>query len=177
MRIRWWCWLGALSIGILGLDIVTAPVISFPIMFVIPVGLAARHLGRQAAIGLAVLLVVGRFGTAVALEPGLIPVWAAVVNASIRLVVLVGLAEMVALARQTRILAERVQTLEGIIPICAVCKRIRRPDGLWEQIEVYISKRSDAEFSHGLCEPCAHDRYGKYLPARDSGGAAAVAAP
>lgn len=171
-RIRWWCVLGLLSAGILGFDIVTAPYISFPFMFVVPVGLAAWRLNRAAAIGLAVLLVGGRLGTVIALEQESIPVWAALVNAGIRLAVLVGLAEMVAAAQQKRMLAARVQILEGILPICAFCKKIRRPDGVWEQIEVYVSKRSDAQFSHGFCEARAQEHYGKYFPAPEAKDAA-----
>ena len=176
-RIRWWCALALLSAGIIELDIVTAPYIHFPIMFVIPVGLGARYLGRGAAIGLAVILVGCRFGIAVTLERELIPMWAAAVNASIRLVVLVGLAEMVVVAQQKRILAGRVQVLEGILAICSFCKKIRRPDGTWDHVEVYVSERSNAQFSHSFCEACAREHYGQYVRSPDSKGAEPDAAP
>jgi hypothetical protein len=176
-RIRWWCALGLLSAGIIELDIVTAPYIHFPIMFVIPVGLGAWYLSRGAAIGFAVVLVGCRFGIVVALEREFIPVWAAAVNAGIRLVVLVGLAEMVSVALQKRILAERVQLLEGLLSICSFCKKIRRPDGMWDHIEVYVSERSNAQFSHGFCEACAREHYGEYLRSPDSKGAEPGAAP
>jgi diguanylate cyclase (GGDEF)-like protein len=48
-----------------------------------------------------------------------------------------------------------VKTLRGLIPICARCKRIRDDDGLWDQIETYISQHSEAVFSHGVCPECA----------------------
>lgn len=48
-----------------------------------------------------------------------------------------------------------VKTLRGLIPICARCKRIRDDDGLWDQIETYISQHSEAIFSHGVCPECA----------------------
>jgi hypothetical protein len=51
-------------------------------------------------------------------------------------------------------------TLEGILPICSFCKKIRRPDGEWEGLEVYISERSTAQFSHGLCTTCEREHYG-----------------
>jgi len=41
--------------------------------------------------------------------------------------------------------------LQGIIPICAKCKNIRDDQGAWNQMESYIKRRSEAEFSHGLC--------------------------
>ncbi len=53
-----------------------------------------------------------------------------------------------------------LKTLEGIIPICANCKGIRNGSGQWETIESYIQKRSDAEFSHGLCPDCDKELYG-----------------
>lgn len=170
-RIRWWSLLMLLSVGIIELDIVTARYIQFPVMFVIPVGLAARYLGRGAAIGLAVILVGCRFGIAVTLEREFIPIWAAAVNAGIRLVVFVGLAQMVVVAQQKRILAGRVQVLEGLLAICSFCKKIRRPDGTWDHVEVYVSERSNAQFSHSFCEACAREHYGQYLRAPDSKGA------
>ena len=57
-------------------------------------------------------------------------------------------------ARLSQALAE-VQTLQGFIPICARCKRIRDDDGYWGQIEAYVCKHSAAVFSHGVCPECA----------------------
>ncbi|MDR3671831.1 MAG: diguanylate cyclase [Holophaga sp.] len=48
-----------------------------------------------------------------------------------------------------------VKTLQGFIPICARCKRIRDDHGYWEQVEAYISRHSDAVFSHGVCPDCS----------------------
>ncbi|OGR08250.1 MAG: histidine kinase [Deltaproteobacteria bacterium RIFOXYD12_FULL_50_9] len=48
----------------------------------------------------------------------------------------------------------RVKTLEGLLPICAWCKKIRTDDGYWEQLEGYIQKHSNAQFSHGICNEC-----------------------
>lgn len=48
-----------------------------------------------------------------------------------------------------------VKTLNGFIPICACCKKIRSDDGYWKQLEQYIAERSDALFSHGLCPECS----------------------
>ena len=68
------------------------------------------------------------------------------------------------LALQER-LAERVKELEdaldsvkqlrGLLPICSYCKRIRADDQYWIQVESYIAERSNAQFSHGICPPCA----------------------
>ena len=52
-----------------------------------------------------------------------------------------------------------IKTLRGIIPICSICKKIRDDKGYWNQIEAYIQKHSDADFSHGICPECAAKHY------------------
>ena len=47
-----------------------------------------------------------------------------------------------------------VKRLQGLIPICSYCKRIRSDSNDWEQLESYISEHSEAQFSHGICPPC-----------------------
>jgi DNA-binding response OmpR family regulator len=47
-----------------------------------------------------------------------------------------------------------VKTLQGMLPICSYCKRIRADDQYWQQIESYIAERSEAQFSHGICPEC-----------------------
>jgi diguanylate cyclase len=67
-------------------------------------------------------------------------------------------------AERTRLLEEKVaqleaalaavKRLEGVIPICGVCKKIRDDKESWQQLEQYISEHSQAMFSHGLCPDC-----------------------
>ena len=52
-----------------------------------------------------------------------------------------------------------IRQLSGLLPICASCKRIRDGQGDWNQLETYISQRSGAKFSHGLCPECASRLY------------------
>ena len=54
----------------------------------------------------------------------------------------------------------KVKQLSGLLPICAACKKVRDDKGYWEQIESYIQKYSEAEFSHGLCPECSDQFYG-----------------
>ena len=54
---------------------------------------------------------------------------------------------------------DQIKTLRGLLPICASCKNIRNDRGYWEQIEVYIRDRSEAEFSHSICPDCAKKLY------------------
>lgn len=58
---------------------------------------------------------------------------------------------------------EQVRVLQGLIPICAHCKRIRDDKGYWNQLESYIRAHSHAEFSHGICPECTEKYYGEYL--------------
>jgi phosphoserine phosphatase RsbU/P len=63
-----------------------------------------------------------------------------------------------------RSLAERVVALEraladvhqlqGLLPICMYCKKIRSDGNYWQQVESYITQRSGATFSHGICPEC-----------------------
>ena len=56
----------------------------------------------------------------------------------------------------------RVKTLNGLLPICASCKKIRNDCGYWEQVETYIRSRSNAEFTHGICPDCVRSLYPEY---------------
>lgn len=51
-------------------------------------------------------------------------------------------------------LRRELKRLEGLLPICSYCKRIQDDRGEWNSLEVYITQRSDARFSHGICERC-----------------------
>ena len=59
----------------------------------------------------------------------------------------------------TNKLFRRIKYLEGILPVCASCKKIRDEQGHWQQIESFIRDRSDAEFSHSICPECAEKLY------------------
>jgi len=54
---------------------------------------------------------------------------------------------------------DRVKTLQGILPICMHCHKIRNDHQSWERIEKYISLHTDAQFSHGLCPECLEKHY------------------
>jgi K+-sensing histidine kinase KdpD len=51
----------------------------------------------------------------------------------------------------------QIRVLEGILPICMDCKKIRDEDGNWFRFENYISKHSEANFSHGYCPECGSE--------------------
>lgn len=47
-----------------------------------------------------------------------------------------------------------IEALKGIIPICSYCHKIRDDEGAWNQLEIYLSNHSGAQFSHGICPTC-----------------------
>ena len=56
-----------------------------------------------------------------------------------------------------------VKKLSGLLPICMHCKKIRDDQGYWKQMEEYLAKHSEAQFSHSICRECAE----KYYPDMD----------
>jgi hypothetical protein len=63
------------------------------------------------------------------------------------------------LADYERELSRQVRVLEGLLAICSFCKSIRNERGDWEHLESFISRRSEAEFSHGVCPSCGALHY------------------
>ena len=51
-------------------------------------------------------------------------------------------------------LTSKVNQLEGLLPICSYCKKIRDDQEEWRPVEQYINERSEASFSHGVCPEC-----------------------
>lgn len=52
-----------------------------------------------------------------------------------------------------------IQILRGLLPMCANCKKIRDNQGDWQPVEVYLSQRSEVEFTHGICPECKAKLY------------------
>jgi hypothetical protein len=152
----WWIGLGAV---LLWLDYPSGPGARFPLVYTIPVIIAAWYSGKWAALGLAVAVPLLRLAAlATPLSP---PDPIAFVLATLSrgvVVVLIGL-WFARLGELERDLERRVAVLEGLLPICSFCKNIRNETGQWERIETYISGRSEAQFSHGVCPSCRKIEY------------------
>jgi hypothetical protein len=56
---------------------------------------------------------------------------------------------------------KRLKSLEGLLPVCSFCKKIRVGEE-WVAIEHYVTEHSDAQFSHGFCPDCGEKYYGDY---------------
>lgn len=53
----------------------------------------------------------------------------------------------------------KIEKLPGLITVCANCKNIRDDEGSWRQIECYIFKHSEVDFTHSVCPICAKKLY------------------
>jgi hypothetical protein len=71
--------------------------------------------------------------------------------------------ELKLLNEELQLKVSEIQLLSGLLPICANCKKIRDDNGGWEQMEQYITKHSEAKFSHGICPDCMKELYGNVL--------------
>jgi hypothetical protein len=156
-------WL-AIALSILVIDYNTGPFIQFPIWFVLPVALASWYEGKWWGMAYAIGLPLVRlyFNTIWKIP------WTLVegsINALIRIAMLCLLVYLVdRVAKETKAAKTRVKVLEGLLPICVSCKKIRDDENTWQPFEVYIGERSDAKFTHGVCPECAKKLYGVDLP-------------
>ncbi|MEN8199108.1 MAG: cache domain-containing protein [Thermodesulfobacteriota bacterium] len=57
--------------------------------------------------------------------------------------------------------ANELKMLQGILPLCSYCKKIRSGKNSWEHVETYIQKYSEADISHGICPECAQKHFPK----------------
>jgi DNA-binding response OmpR family regulator len=62
--------------------------------------------------------------------------------------------ELAARVRELEAALSKVRTLEGMLPICMYCKKVRDDKNYWQQVEGYVAKRTGATFSHGVCPDC-----------------------
>lgn len=80
--------------------------------------------------------------------------------------VLVAMGMMIMVVDRIRIRAEtseqHVKYLEGFLPICSFCKKIRDDHNRWNNLEMYIKEHSEAEFSHSICPDCAKEHYPEF---------------
>jgi len=61
------------------------------------------------------------------------------------------------LEERGRLLQQRldeIETLRGLLPMCAWCRKVRNDEGFWESLEAYVSARMDADLTHGICPDC-----------------------
>jgi K+-sensing histidine kinase KdpD len=157
-RVNPWWWVSAAAVFV-AIDYVAAAGTQFPTLYLIPVVLAAWYSGAWPAIVLAVavsalhvfVLIWGWQGNSLT-----VPIIMTIVRSVVVSVMALWFAR---LSEHERQLHRYVVKLEGLLPICSHCKSIKNEDGRWETLEAFISERSDADFSHGLCPNCQREHY------------------
>jgi hypothetical protein len=156
-------WIG-IAIILLVADYFAGPFIQFPITYLIPVALASWYNGRSWGFAFGFVLPLIRFFFNISLWQ--IP-WTATeagINCFIRIVIFSSFVILIdRIAKQTRQLTKEVNLLNGLLPICSYCKKIRNEKEEWQQIEQYIAQRSEASFTHGICPECTEKYYGQYF--------------
>ncbi len=63
------------------------------------------------------------------------------------------------LIQKLQLALANVKSLSGLLPICASCKKIRDDKGYWHQVETYIKKHTEVDFTHSICPECIKTRY------------------
>jgi hypothetical protein len=147
---------------VLLVDFITGLHIRFPLVFVLPVGLAAWKRDKSLSYILAILLPLVRLGFHfIWQDPEVLS--SVIINVTVSILALCFYAYLLNLiVRQRNALERRVKVLEGILPICASCKKIRNENGEYERIEKYVSEHSEASFSHTICPECGKELYPFY---------------
>jgi hypothetical protein len=152
-----------IALIILRADYFTGPLVQFPILYLIPIGLASWYNGRVWGLIFAFGMPLIRFYFSNLWEAPW-TIFEATINASIRIFVFTIFAYLVdRIVTQKRDLEKEVHILRGILPICSFCKKIRDKDEKWIALEKYITEHSEAGFSHGLCPECAQKHYPDYF--------------
>ena len=165
---RWLC--AALTVGgviLLGLvDWLTGYELNFFVFYFAPLSVAAWCLGFGSAVALAVLSALVWYGADVLSGHMYSSPFYAVWNTTIRLVSFLAIGWAISRVRRAldherhtaetlRQALSEIKVLEGFLPICAQCKKIRNQQGEWQKLEVYIGQHSNTRFSHGYCPECA----------------------
>ena len=136
----------------------------FPVLYTVPVTLAAWYSGRKPAVALATIVALIRVVFIALGIDATEPRVTLILETLARGVVVLFLGLWIArLAELERALERRVRILEGLLPICAFCKKIRNDAGDWEKLEGYITRRSEAQFSHSICPGCCEHHYAQDL--------------
>lgn len=150
-----------ICVVVLGLDYLTGPNIRFSILLVFPVVLTSWYRSWYLGMGLAMVLSSLEFMLTWNWQPLLSRTTIdQICNWTVSVLVLGAVAYLTA---RHRLLQQQVRVLRGILPICSFCKKIRDQHGNWQVLEDYIRNHTEAEFSHGYCEGCVEEHYGKFL--------------
>ena len=157
----WWVIIAPV---ILAIDYALGLAFEFTAVYIVPVTMAAWYSGRGTGLAMAAGFPLSRYALLSGLQ--IAPMATVTQNTMTCLVVFAFLALVFArFAEHERRLERQIRVLEGLLPICAVCKSIRDAKGEWTRLEAFIQARSDAKFSHGLCPACVASQFEEQVPA------------
>lgn len=148
------------------IDWYTGRELNFFVFYFLPVSAIAWHFGQIPALGVSLICALAWFVSTELAIPSTVGHFHAVWNTGIRLVGFMYIGFAIARMRELltreqeaatalRAALSEIKVLEGVLPICAQCKKIRNEQQNWVQLERYISQRTDALFTHGYCPDCA----------------------
>lgn len=162
-----WIWAGivALTLGVGFIDYISGYEFNFFVFYFIPISITAWYLGMlpSVIVSLASITIwyLADYYTGHRYSIYVFAIWNTIILLVSFLVIgwtIARLRELFKKEQQGRENLERVisevKVLEGILPICASCKKIRNDKGEWQQIEEYIRQKTNTEFTHGLCPQC-----------------------
>lgn len=158
----------ALLAALTWVDFATGYELGLFVFYFVPVALAAWFVGRRAGLAFAVLAAIcwylSDWLSGHPYSNALFIYWETVMRLVSFLTTALTLSRIRAdLARERHLRASleealaRVRQLEGLIPVCAWCRKIRDDDGYWRRFEAYLEGRTGATFTHGICPTCEAD--------------------
>jgi hypothetical protein len=168
-----WQWLivsAALLLVITYVDYKTGYELQFFLFYFLPISIAALRMKRISAYSIAVASAFCWLAADIFSRHPYSNEWFRFWNSLIRLAAFSIVAELLIRAQymaniQRRLnedlshALEQVKLLQGLLPVCCSCKKIRNKEEEWEQMESYIQRHSEADFTHGICPECAEKLY------------------
>jgi hypothetical protein len=130
------------------------PYFDFPLLFVIPVLVASWYNGRWWGLALGIFMPAVRLYLVYQVWEIPSTLVHPLANALTRTFVLVCFALLADVIHRQR---DRIKAMEGLLPICRHCKRIRDDNNQWQPVDVYLNQHAGTVFLQGLCSDCARD--------------------
>jgi len=163
-----WAWaiVSFLLLLIIGFaDSVTDFELNFYVFYFLPIALAAWRIGEVAGVTFAILATIAWYCSDVLSGHVFSSHFYAIWDTSFHIISFLIIGKTVFSVRSSLELANttaanlkralsEIKVLEGFLPICMQCKKIRNESGSWERLETYIGNHSTAQFSHGYCPEC-----------------------
>lgn len=148
---------------VLSIDYFTGEPIQFPIFYALPVGMLAWKNYKITSYVTAILMASARVFFHILWKDEAF-LFNIISNAFITSLALSLYAFFLnKISEKNEYLKKSVYMLEGILPICSVCKKIRDEDGNYQKVDEFITSHSQAQFSNSLCPECAKEFYPNYF--------------